>query len=172
MVQMGDILSVERAISSLNKLQIYDGEIQLSYSKQQFLNDIKQPFDLADGTPSFKDYIGNRNNRFTNPDSANKNRNPMPADVLHFFNAPFGITESEVTALIEKNCSSARPIKVSLFPSKSKSNCYIFWRFLLDEIYKNSSLISFLFPPDSRTKSIWFSTVRQCSRRVRCPHSL
>jgi len=120
MVQMGDSHSVERAISSLNKLQIYDGEIQLSFSKQQFLNDIKQPFDLPDGTPSFKDYIGNRNIRFTNPVSANKNRYPMPADVLHFFNAPFGITEQEVISLIEKNCSTARPIKVSLFPSKSE----------------------------------------------------
>ena len=126
MVQMGDSLSVERAITSLNKLQIYEGEIQLSFSKQQFLNDIKQPFDLPDGTTSFKDYMGNRNNRFTNPDSANKNRNPLPTDVLHFFNAPFGITEEEITTLLEEHCPNVRPIKISLFPSKSKFLTFFF----------------------------------------------
>lgn len=51
---------------------------------------------LPDGTPSFKDYMGNRNNRFTNPEAANKNRILPPSKMLHFFNAPFGISEDEM----------------------------------------------------------------------------
>lgn len=63
------------------------------YSKQAFLNDVQQPFTLPDGTPSFKDFLKNRNNRFSNPEAASKNRILPPSKVLHFFNAPFGIEE-------------------------------------------------------------------------------
>lgn len=66
------------------------------YSKQAYLNDVQQPFTLPDGTPSFKDYMGNRNNRFTNPEAASKNRILPPAKMLHFFNAPFGISEDQM----------------------------------------------------------------------------
>lgn len=66
------------------------------YSKQAFLNDVQNPFTLPDGTPSFMDYGGSRNNRFSNPEAASKNRILPPSKMLHFFNAPFGITEEQV----------------------------------------------------------------------------
>lgn len=67
------------------------------FSKQAYLNDVQQPYTLQDGTPSFKDFTGNRNNRFTNPEAASKNRILPPSKMLHFFNAPFGIAEEEMT---------------------------------------------------------------------------
>lgn len=51
------------------------------YSKQAFLADVQQPYDLPDGTPSFKDYMGNKNNRFINPEMASKNRIQPPSKV-------------------------------------------------------------------------------------------
>lgn len=43
------------------------------YSKQAFIQDVPNPVDLSDGTVSFMDYMGNRNNRFTTPEAAAKN---------------------------------------------------------------------------------------------------
>ena len=120
MVQMGDSVSVERSIASLNKVSFFGHEMQLGFSKQAFLNDVKQPFDLPDSTCSFKDFMGNRNNRFTNPESALKNRISHPADVLHFFNAPYGITEQDVLNIFDEWCPNNKPISVKFFQSKSK----------------------------------------------------
>jgi len=50
MVQMGDATSVERCITLLNNTQFFGKKMQLSYSKQAFLNDVQQPFELFDGT--------------------------------------------------------------------------------------------------------------------------
>ncbi|XP_075590549.1 heterogeneous nuclear ribonucleoprotein L isoform X2 [Dermatophagoides farinae] len=120
MVQMGDSISVERSISSLNKVSFFGHEMQLGFSKQAFLNDVKQPFELPDGTPSFKDFMGNRNNRFTNPESALKNRISQPAEVLHFFNAPYGITEQDIMNIFEEHCSNNKPNSIKFFQSKTE----------------------------------------------------
>lgn len=120
MVQMGDSSSVERCITAMNKISFFGNEMQLGFSKQAFLNDVRQPFELPDGTCSFKDYLGNRNNRFTNPESASKNRISQPADVLHFFNAPFGITDTDIMNIFEEHCPNNKPISVKFFQSKSE----------------------------------------------------
>jgi heterogeneous nuclear ribonucleoprotein L len=118
MVQMGDPVAVERCLSALNNVTFFGHKMQLSYSKQAFLNDVQQPFDLIDGTPSFKDFMGNRNNRFTNPEAASKNRISPPAKVLHFFNAPHGVTEDDIINIF-KNNAAAVPSGVKFFQSKS-----------------------------------------------------
>lgn len=120
MIQMGDPLSVERAVSNLNGSLFFDSKLQLGYSKQAYLNDVQQPFTLPDGSPSFKDYMGNRNNRFTNPEAASKNRILPPSKMLHFFNAPFGITEDQMKKVFEDK-EVRSPSVVKLFQSKNKS---------------------------------------------------
>jgi len=116
---MGDAASVERCITLLNNTQFFGKKMQLSYSKQAFLNDVQQPFELFDGSPSFKDFMGNRNNRFTNPEAASKNRISPPTKVLHFFNTPHGMTEDEITQIFKQN-NCATPSAVKLFQSKSE----------------------------------------------------
>ncbi|KAB7504246.1 Heterogeneous nuclear ribonucleoprotein L [Armadillidium nasatum] len=93
MVQMGDSLAVERCIENLNNVTFFGCKMQLGYSKQAFLADVQQPFTLPDGKPSFKDYMGNKNNRFINPEMASKNRIQPPSKILHFFNTPPSLTE-------------------------------------------------------------------------------
>lgn len=65
-------------------------------SKQPTLHDIRDPFDLPDGTPSFKDYTGSRNQRFVSPESASRNRIVRPTNVLHWFNAPASMAEERL----------------------------------------------------------------------------
>ena len=116
MVQMADPESVERVISALNRMNIFGLALQLGYSKQAMLHEMKTPFELPDGTVSFKDYSCSRNNRFTNPDLASKNRPCPPSDILHFFNAPPGLNEQDIFNLLDQN---SRPISITLFPPKS-----------------------------------------------------
>ncbi|XP_054152930.1 heterogeneous nuclear ribonucleoprotein L-like isoform X2 [Oppia nitens] len=119
MVQMGDPVAVERCVNALNNVTFFGHKMQLSYSKQAFLNDVQQPFDLNDTTPSFRDFMGNRNNRFTNPEAASKNRISPPAKVLHFFNAPHGVTEDDIMNIFKQN-STAIPSGVKFFQSKTE----------------------------------------------------
>lgn len=119
MVQMGDVLAVDRCVSSLNKITLFGNELQISYSKQAFLHDVIQPFILPDGSPSFKDFMGNKNNRFKNPEVASKNRILPPSQVLHFFNAPFGITEDELIELFRQTAGH-EAISLKIFTPKSK----------------------------------------------------
>ncbi|XP_071041710.1 heterogeneous nuclear ribonucleoprotein L isoform X2 [Parasteatoda tepidariorum] len=120
MIQMGDITAVERAVNNLNGSYFYECKLQLGYSKQAFLNDVQQPFSLPDNTPSFKDYMGSRNNRFSNPEAASKNRITPPSKMLHFFNAPFGISEDEMKKVFEEK-EAIPPVSVKLFQSKNNS---------------------------------------------------
>lgn len=62
-----------------------------SVSKQQAIVP-GQCYELEDGTSSFKDFHGSRNNRFTSPEQAAKNRIQHPSNVLHFFNAQPDVT--------------------------------------------------------------------------------
>ncbi|KAA0189980.1 hypothetical protein HAZT_HAZT009914 [Hyalella azteca] len=123
MVQMGDALAVERAIGNLNNTSFFGSKMQLGYSKQAFLADMQTPFDLPDGTPSFKDYMGNKNNRFINPEQASKNRIQPPSKVpghgiLHFFNTPPNITESAMKEVFTEE-DVAAPKAMKLFQSKT-----------------------------------------------------
>lgn len=64
----------------------------VSVSKQQAIVP-GQSYQLEDNTSSFKDFHGSRNNRFTSPEQAAKNRIQHPSNVLHFFNAQPDISE-------------------------------------------------------------------------------
>eukprot|EP00745_Piridium_sociabile_P030955 TRINITY_DN51371_c0_g5_i1.p1 TRINITY_DN51371_c0_g5~~TRINITY_DN51371_c0_g5_i1.p1 ORF type:complete len:216 (-),score=58.04 TRINITY_DN51371_c0_g5_i1:261-908(-) len=119
MVQLGDGISVERAIQNLHNCFFFGSELRLSHSKQAFLQDVPNPHELPDGTPSFKDFMGNRNNRFTNPEAASKNRIQSPAKVLHFFNAPPGITEDDLREIFQSSCDKS-PLRTKQFPSKTE----------------------------------------------------
>ncbi|KAK3861539.1 hypothetical protein Pcinc_032513 [Petrolisthes cinctipes] len=119
MVQMGDALAVERAVANLNNTTFFGCKMQLGYSKQAFLADVQQPYDLPDGTPSFKDYMGNKNNRFINPEMASKNRIQPPSKILHFFNTPPGLDEDTLKQVFMEG-DVIEPKSIKLFPSKTE----------------------------------------------------
>ncbi|CAL4059557.1 unnamed protein product [Meganyctiphanes norvegica] len=119
MVQMGDALAVERAVANLNNTTFFNCKMQLGYSKQAFLADVQQPYELPDGTPSFKDYMGNKNNRFINPEMASKNRIQPPSKILHFFNTPPGLQEEQLNQVF-LDADITPPKSIKLFPSKTE----------------------------------------------------
>ncbi|KAK2170731.1 hypothetical protein LSH36_1g24020 [Paralvinella palmiformis] len=121
MIQMGDSVSCDRAIKNLHNQVFFDSKLQLSFSKQAFLQDVPNPHDLADGTPSFMDFMGNRNNRFTNPEAAAKNRIQSPSKTLYYWNAPPGITEAQINELFT-DADVKPPSKIKQFPSRTEKS--------------------------------------------------
>lgn len=74
-----------------------------------------QSYELADGTDSYKEFTNSRNNRFTNPGQAAKNRIQPPSNVLHFFNAPLCVTEEyfqEVRFLVTNGMVKMLPLQL------------------------------------------------------------
>ncbi|VDP13188.1 unnamed protein product [Soboliphyme baturini] len=100
MVQMGDAQQMQAAIDFLHGTAVFDTKP----SKQTSLHDIRDPFDLPDGSPSFRDYTRSRNQRFSTAEAASRNRIVRPTKVLHWFNAPG---------------DALAPEKIVIFPMKS-----------------------------------------------------
>ncbi len=119
MVQMGDGLAVERVVANLNNSTFYSSKMQLGFSKQAFLADVQSPYQLTDGSPSFQDFMGSKNNRFINPEMASKNRIQPPSKILHFFNTPPGLESSDIESVFVSS-QAPRPKCVKMFPSKTE----------------------------------------------------
>ncbi|KAK1788226.1 hypothetical protein P4O66_015966, partial [Electrophorus voltai] len=118
MVEMGDCYAVERAISHLNHTMLFGQKLNICVSKQQAIIP-GQSYQLEDGTSSFKDFHGSRNNRFTSPEQAAKNRIQRPSSVLHFFNGQPD-SSPEIFNQICDELGIKPPANVKLFTGKSE----------------------------------------------------
>ncbi|XP_051522186.1 heterogeneous nuclear ribonucleoprotein L-like isoform X2 [Myxocyprinus asiaticus] len=118
MVEMGDCYAVDRAISHLNNNMLFGQKLNVCVSKQQAIMP-GQSYQLEDGSCSFKDFHGNRNNRFSTAEQAAKNRIQQPSNVLHFFNSqPDSSVEAFSQICDELGIKS--PSSVKLFTGKSE----------------------------------------------------
>uniref|UniRef100_A0A8B9NE62 Heterogeneous nuclear ribonucleoprotein L RRM domain-containing protein n=1 Tax=Accipiter nisus TaxID=211598 RepID=A0A8B9NE62_9AVES len=88
-----------------------------SVSKQQAIMP-GQSYGLEDGSCSYKDFSGSRNNRFSTPEQAAKNRIQHPSNVLHFFNAPLEVTEENFYEICDE-LGVKRPSSVKVFSGKT-----------------------------------------------------
>uniref|UniRef100_A0A671WX56 Heteroous nuclear ribonucleoprotein L n=1 Tax=Sparus aurata TaxID=8175 RepID=A0A671WX56_SPAAU len=118
MVEMGDCYSVDRAITHLNNNFLFGQKLNVCVSKQQAIVP-GQCYQLEDNTSSFKDFHGSRNNRFTSPEQAAKNRIQHPSNVLHFFNAQPDISV-EIFNQVCDELGIKSPTSVKLFTGKSE----------------------------------------------------
>uniref|UniRef100_A0A8C9YI07 Heterogeneous nuclear ribonucleoprotein L n=1 Tax=Sander lucioperca TaxID=283035 RepID=A0A8C9YI07_SANLU len=118
MVEMGDCYSVDRAITHLNNNFLFGQKLNVCVSKQQAIVP-GQCYQLEDNTSSFKDFHGSRNNRFTSPEQAAKNRIQHPSNVLHFFNAQPDISV-EIFNQVCEELEIKSPTSVKLFTGKSE----------------------------------------------------
>ncbi|XP_061828279.1 heterogeneous nuclear ribonucleoprotein L-like [Nerophis lumbriciformis] len=117
MVEMSDCYGVDRAITHLNNNFLFGQKLNVCVSKQLAIMP-GQCYELEDGSSSFKDFHGSRNNRFTSPEQAAKNRIQHPSNVLHFFNAQPDVTAEIFTQICEEIGVKA-PTNVKLFTGKS-----------------------------------------------------
>ncbi|XP_061683131.1 heterogeneous nuclear ribonucleoprotein L-like isoform X3 [Syngnathoides biaculeatus] len=123
MVEMGDCYAVDRAITHLNNNFLFGQKLNVCVSKQQAIVP-GQCYELEDGSSSFKDFHGSRNNRFTSPEQAAKNRIQHPSNVLHFFNSQPDVTP-EIFSQICEDIGVKCPVNVKMFTGKSKMLCVV-----------------------------------------------
>ncbi|VDN00887.1 unnamed protein product [Thelazia callipaeda] len=119
MAQMGNVRQVYTAIDNLHGTVIFGNKLALRPSKQQVLHEIRDPFILPDGTPSYRDFNNSRNQRYTTPELAGRNRIVKPTHVLHWYNAPVTMTEDKLKELfVDKG--AVEPDKIIIFPQRSE----------------------------------------------------
>ncbi|XP_058274272.1 heterogeneous nuclear ribonucleoprotein L2 isoform X3 [Hemibagrus wyckioides] len=116
MVEMGDCYAVDRAICHLNNYFLFNQKLNVCVSKQQAIMP-GQSYELEDGSSSFKDFHGSRNNRFSSPEQAAKNRIQHPSNVLHFFNAA-PEASVEIFSEICEELGLKSPSNIKLFAAK------------------------------------------------------
>ena len=120
MVQMGDALAVERIISILHDVKLFNTDVNITYSKQLVLAGVNNPYQLPDGTLSFQDFSESKINRFSTLEMASKNRIQRPSNTLHFFNTPPELKENDIKEIFkdssDKNCNL---ISITIFSSKT-----------------------------------------------------
>ncbi|TPP66556.1 Heterogeneous nuclear ribonucleoprotein L [Fasciola gigantica] len=99
MVQMGDPMAVDDLIDNLSGAVILGKQILIRPSKQTELLEVSQPYNLPDGSPSFKDYSHCRNNRYSTSALASKNRKFRPSQALHYWNCPPNFELSQMQSI-------------------------------------------------------------------------
>lgn len=167
MVEMGDGFAVDRAINHLNNTYMFDQKLNVCVSKQQAIM-AGQSYELEDGSCSFKDFSGSRNNRFTTPEQASKNRIQHPSNVLHYFNAPPEVTEDAFCEVCDELCLK-RPSAFKLFSGKSErsSSGLIEWDTKNDAMESLSLLNHYQMKnpsgPYPYTLKLCFSTVQHAA---------
>ncbi|KAG8524441.1 Heterogeneous nuclear ribonucleoprotein L, partial [Galemys pyrenaicus] len=118
MVEMADGYAVDRAITHLNNNFMFGQKLNVCVSKQPAI--MPGPsYGLEDGSCSYKDFSESRNNRFSTPEQAAKNRIQHPSNVLHFFNAPLEVTEENFFEICDE-LGVKRPSSVKVFSGKSE----------------------------------------------------
>ncbi|XP_051934180.1 heterogeneous nuclear ribonucleoprotein L-like isoform X2 [Hippocampus zosterae] len=167
MVEMGDCYAVDRAITHLNSNFLFAQKLNVCVSKQQAIVP-GQCYELEDGSSSFKDFHGSRNNRFTSPEQAAKNRIQHPSNVLHFFNAQPDVTP-EIFSQICEDLGVKCPVNVKMFtgggaPSDRSASGLLEWESINDAMEALALMNHFQMKnatgPYPYTLKLCFSTVQ------------
>ena len=119
MVEMGDAASADRVLANLNHIVIFDSKVTIERSRKPFIEEIRKPHQLSDGSESYCNFTSSRQNRFATPERAAKNRFIPPTKVLHFYNVP-KISNDELSSLFTE-VGAAYPARIKWFDAKSGS---------------------------------------------------
>lgn len=157
MLQMSNAKALHDAIPTINNTLMFGRKIQLHVGKQTVLQPVVKPINLKDGTTSYKEYLGNRNNRYQTAEAAQKNKPLPPSCVLYWYNAPPGITEEQIFKVFQE-AGAMVPTRWKIFPKKidKSSTGLIEWENVSDatealilanhtEIHHSSSKFPYIF---------------------------
>lgn len=117
-IQMGDALGAERAAGRLNNLNVYGSNIEMTPTLLPYVTEDEEPTTLADGSPSFVNFMSSVNNRY-------KHRPPVSGDVLEpptrrvaFHNVPCWMDKEELLSVLRlRGC----PVPLSITMTEEKS---------------------------------------------------
>ncbi|KAI6244180.1 hypothetical protein M3Y99_00090500 [Aphelenchoides fujianensis] len=98
MVEMGNLVEAQNVMRYLQGAQpdVRHDALHPPVQAAQPKDIGGESHEMQNGTPSFVDFTGNRNLRFTNPATASRNRIVYPTAQLHFFNVPLSFNEDQI----------------------------------------------------------------------------
>jgi len=110
--------AAEEAAYNLSGAEIFGNSLSFDESRKGYVEEIRNPYELPDGEKSFENFIGDKNNRFSTPKQAAKNRKCPPSKTLHFYNVPK--MEDDSLMDIFSDMHAPFPISVTWFESRSE----------------------------------------------------
>ncbi|CAI4228641.1 unnamed protein product [Auanema sp. JU1783] len=119
MVEMGLPEHVTNVMGYLQGVTLFGMTIELKPSFQAGVREVKEPFDMPDGTPSFKDFTNSRNQRFSTAEAALRNRLTVPTRVIHWYNAPPEMDGQKILDLFAER-GAPLPASTFVFPSRTE----------------------------------------------------
>ena len=90
----------------------------INVSNQQEVEVVAKPFQLPDGSPSFVDFQGSTNFRFSeNPDFDETDRISAPSQMIYFFDPSRSLTHEDIDLFLANN-GAPKPVQI-YFDSES-----------------------------------------------------
>ncbi|VDO75082.1 unnamed protein product [Haemonchus placei] len=122
-VELGTPTAAGNAIKYLQGITLFGLTLQLKPSIQSAVRDVVDPFDLPDGSPSFRDYSMSGLHRFSTPDEAARNRLVYPTKMLHWYNAPASMDEEKIKQVFaERGAPELKSVTVFVGRSEKSSS--------------------------------------------------
>ncbi|KAK5973824.1 HnRNP-L/PTB/hephaestus splicing factor family protein [Trichostrongylus colubriformis] len=123
MAELGTPTAVGNALKYLQGVTLFGLTLQLKPSIQAAVREVTDPFELPDGSPSFRDYSMSALQRFSTPDQAARNRLIYPTNVLHWYNAPVNMDEAKIRQIFaERNAPELKSVTVFVGKSDRSSS--------------------------------------------------
>ncbi|WKY07745.1 hypothetical protein Q1695_007315 [Nippostrongylus brasiliensis] len=119
MAELGTPMAVGNVMKFLQGISLFGLTLQIKPSIQTAVRDVHDPFELPDGSPSFRDYAMSALQRFSTPDAAARNRLIYPTKLLHWYNAPVNMDEAKIRQLFSER-NAPEPKSVTVFVGRSE----------------------------------------------------
>lgn len=101
MVEMDSPVSADRVLQNYRNTTLLGEKLMMERSRKPNIEEIRQPHELPDMTPSYMDFSRSPHLRFSTEEKAMKNRIIPPSNVLHFYNVP-SLDDDAMSDVFEK----------------------------------------------------------------------
>jgi len=112
--------AAEEAAYNLHGMEVFGNRLSFEESRKHYVEEIRNPYELPDGEKSFENFIGDKNNRFSTPKQAAKNRKCPPTKTLHFYNVPK--MEDDSLMDVFSDLHAPFPTSMTWFESRSEKS--------------------------------------------------
>lgn len=116
-IQMGDALGAERVAGRLKNLNIYGSKIKMTPTLLPYVTEDEEPTTLADGSPSFVNFMGSVNSRYKHRPSVSGDWLEPPTRRVAFYNVPCWMDKEELLSVLRLR----GPVPLSITMTQEKS---------------------------------------------------
>ncbi|XP_077547703.1 heterogeneous nuclear ribonucleoprotein L-like [Haemaphysalis longicornis] len=119
LVQMEDALGAERAAGRLNGIILLGFQVNVNLMPIPYVPEVKEPWKLADGSPSYMNFLGSNKNRYNSREGRSRDWHFAPSRVLYFYNVPRTLNQEDLLSMLQEQAIPKASI-TQMEESKSK----------------------------------------------------